>query len=237
MRNILGFLILFLTELIFGQDLEGKWAMIIDDLTFTSIECPVIEIKDQRLITYSYDSLVGESNLEIDYKNKLFIHKDADNYIDYHFSYDQENLILTHHRLSGIDEDGNKSIINDFNYVKFATTIVNYPIDSVVKKQYDHFYGASFIRPEAKIRFYGLMCNDQVQQILGKENCPQYRLEKIDKTYFIVYYSSEEYKKWLVPIKEINEDYLLIYGIAGKKGFIKLHEIKEIKKTKTFIPN
>ncbi|PKV48535.1 hypothetical protein ATE84_0535 [Aquimarina sp. MAR_2010_214] len=48
--DILGFLILFLTELIFGQDLEGKWAMIIDDLAFTSIECPVIEIKDQLLI-------------------------------------------------------------------------------------------------------------------------------------------------------------------------------------------
>ncbi|PKV48534.1 hypothetical protein ATE84_0534 [Aquimarina sp. MAR_2010_214] len=87
---------------------------------------------------------------------------------------------MTHHRLSCIDEDGNKSIINDFNHVKFTTTVVNYPIDSVVKKQYDHFYGASFIRPEARIRFYGLMCNDQVQQILGKENCPRYRLEKIE---------------------------------------------------------
>ncbi|GAA3519501.1 hypothetical protein GCM10022393_37130 [Aquimarina addita] len=212
--------------------------MIVDDITFTSIECPVIEIKDKKLCTYSFDVLLGKQKLEIDLKNKLFIHDEGDNYVDYNFSYDQDNLILTTHMLSGIDAIGNKSIINDFEYVKLVTTIVNYPIDSIVKKQYQHFYGASFIRPDNIIKLEGIMFPDEVVKIIGgKEKSPRYRLEKIDNTYLIVYYSTEDYRKWMVPIKEINEDHLIVYGVAGKEGFIKLHEIKEIKKPQYFIPN
>ncbi|TYP73458.1 hypothetical protein [Aquimarina intermedia] len=238
MKNTLSLFVFFVVQFMVSQDLTGKWAMIIDDYTFTSIECPVIEITHDKLMTYSFDTLLGETKLEIDLKNKLFIHNDGVNYTDYHFTHDKSNFLLTTHKLSGMDRNGNKSIINNVNYVKLLPTVLKYPIDSIINKQYEHFYSKSIIRTESRIKFKGVICEEKVIEMVGIEKCPRYRLEKLDETYFIVYYPNKDHKMWMVPVKEVNRDYLLIYGLVNKKGLVKLHEIKEIRsESKLYIPN
>jgi len=106
-----------------------------------------------------------------------------------------------------------------------------------LSKQYNRIYPRTLLTPHNILKLEGRLCDDPTAMILGNDNCPRYRLEKIDKTYFITYQWKKNYRKWVFPVKEINKDYLIVYGVYEKEGFVKLHEIKEIIPVSSFIRN
>ncbi len=218
-----------------SQNLKGKWALIITRDMSSNIESLVIDISENQMKTFDFDSLMFSHKSKIDTINKIIKQGKGKNTSEFKYNM-KDSITLTQHVRYQSNRIGNWKV-KYWDYVKLLPTQVNYPTDSIVKKQYSRFYPRSILTPHNSIKLQGILCEEQVIQIIGKDNCPRYRLEKIDNTYFISYQWKKDHRKWFVPIKEINKDHLLVYGIAGKDGFVKVHEIKEIKKPKTFIPD
>ncbi len=204
-----------------AQNLVGKWAMILGESKIAIPGCLVIEIKDQKLITRSFDSIISTYELEIDTQNKLFKYGNEKPFKEYKYSI-RDSLILT--RYFKQQETTNNNVFA-YDYIKLLPTEINFPIEKAAKKQYALWKSAFFKTQKTSLIF------NRVNEFKR-----YYRLEKLDDTYLIVCYWDKN-RTWMVPIKEINKDHLLVYGIAGKDGFVKVHEIKEIKKPKTFIPD
>ena len=233
----LFFTLLFLySGIITSQNLNGKWALVITNDMHVGIESLVLDISDKKMKTYDFDSLMFVKKIKIDTIGKIVKQGKGENVSEFKYNM-KDSITLTQHVRYQSNRIGNWKTTY-WDYVKLLTTQINYPLDSVLNKQYDLIYPISFLKPQSRIRFKGLLCGEQVIQLIGKDNCPRYRLEKIDQTYFVVYYSTKDDRKWAIPIKEINQNHLILYGLARKKGFVKLHEIKEIKnKSKIFIPD
>ncbi|MDY8137511.1 hypothetical protein [Aquimarina sp. 2201CG5-10] len=232
------FIIVFLSILSLycmqGQDVLGKWARIDDDSTYSIPESVVIEITKKELLIYSFDSLYSKTKLKIDAKNKVFKKGENEEYSESRYKLKNDIFLTEYDEVNVVTDKGMISDTVAYKYVKLLPTIINHPIEKILNKNYEHFYGATFLRPHNNIRFDDLMCSDQFKLIAGEDSCPKYKLKKLDKTYFIIYYADRTYRKWMVPIKEINEGHLVIYGVHGKDGFVKLHEIKEIKEENNF---
>ncbi|WP_160111947.1 hypothetical protein [Aquimarina sp. AU58] len=212
-----------------SQKLTGRWSMVIPPDTYVSPDCPIINITKDKLITYSFDIFESEKFIQVDYKNEK-IRIEKQNNTEYRFKLVNEYTLRTYQTIPNAKE-------LYFDYVKLYPTIINIPIEEVIKKQYEHYFTKSFSQQNGFIKFQGSMCSDEVEKMIGIDRCDLYKIESIEDTVFIVYYSNKELRRHIIPIKEINKDHLLIYGVAGKEGFVKLHEIKEVKKSKTFIPN
>ncbi|KZS41389.1 hypothetical protein AWE51_22050 [Aquimarina aggregata] len=215
-----------------AQNLEGKWSLIISNETYSYPELTVIEITKKDIITYSFDTLLYRNKLKIDTINNYFKEGFSKSYHEYKYGLPNKNKLITYLPTVHNAEKAK------FVYVRLLPTIINHPIDEILKKQYKHFYPVTFANKQPIIKLSGVMCSEQTMKFLGQENCNRYRLEIIDSTYFIVYYTNQKHKQWMVPIKEINHDHLIVYGVHGKEGFVKLNEIKEIVPTqKVFIKN
>ncbi|WP_378177889.1 hypothetical protein [Aquimarina sp. SS2-1] len=237
MKNLLLLLsILTYTNYSSGQDITGKWVMVVDDHTYSSPNSLIRELTENKEKIYSLDSLCFINQIKIDTTDKLIKYykkKQIVNEINYEL---QDSLTLIEYSKSRRTKK-----INKFIYTKLIPTTIKYPVDSIYKKQYEHFYPISMIRQEARLKLQGDMCSDKMKKIYERMEklgwCYYYRLEKIDNTYFIAFYWRKNKRKWIVPIAEINRDHLLVYGIPGKEGFMKINEIKEIKESYNFIKN
>lgn len=231
MKFIYLLFFLFIINYLHSQNLEGKWSLINDDHTYVSPQCLVIEFKKKELLHFSFDSLFHKTNIKINTNRHYFTERILNHTSKSKYSI-RDNIKLT------ITEKSSSGKLVKNYYARLLPTIVNFPIEKIIIKQYEHFYTTSFKRPDNKIKLKGIICSDFVRQIYGENSCRRYRIEKLDNTYFIVYYSSKDYRQWMVPIKEINQDHLIVYGVSGKNGFIKIKEIKEIQKlNNVFIPN
>lgn len=225
-------------QFLLGQDLKGKWVRIDDDYTFSTPQNIVIEITKRELITYSFDSLFSKTKLKIDTKNKLLKKGKKEHYLETKYQIIDSIYLIEYEKLHIHSEKGLTTKTTEATYAKLLPTSINYPLDSILNKNYKHFYGSNFMRPHDNIKFNELMCSDQVKRMIGEDNCPRYKLKKIDQTYFIIYYAEKEFGMWMVPIKEINKDHLIVYGLHGQEGFIRINEIKEIApQQKVFFDN
>lgn len=235
MKNNFLILFYFMASSIIGQDIHGKWSLVITDKMHVTIEALVLDITENEMKTYDFDSLMYAHTIKIDSINKIIKRSEGKKASDFVYNM-KDSITLTQHVRYQHNRVGNWKITY-WDYVKLLPTKINYPIDSILNKQYSLIYPRNLLRPQNNIKLKGILCGEQAMQMIGKDNCSRYRLEKIEDTYFISYQWKKDHRKWTVPIKEINEDHLLLYGVAGKKGFIKLREIREIKKPKTFIQN
>ncbi len=219
--KIIVTILLFSINTAIGQKIKGKWAMIIPLNTYLSPDCPVIEIKENKLITYSFNKVEYDEPVIVDYKKKI-LRLGKENQTNSEFEFINNYTI----RLYQKSKNGKEQY---FDYVKLFPTIMNFTIEEVRNKQYEHFFSKSFIQQKDFIKFKGTMCSEYTEKIIGIDRCDRFRIEKIDHTYFIVYYSSsKKVKNYMIPIKEINKDHIIVYGVFEKDGFMKLKEIKEI---------
>ncbi len=217
-------IIIFSLPQINAQDLDGKWSMIVLENTISIPPTIIYEIKRDKLITYSFDRVYSIDSISINYQKKEMI-------VD---SMKRDIIFVDDFKVkfSTIDQNNNKGYQE---FVKLIPTKINYPLDSIRKKEFEGFQFFTFMYNNKKIQFKDSICQDYFNYN-SKKKCNKFSLEKIDNTYFIVYYLGNT-RYSLTPIKEINQDHLLVYGIAGKEGFVKLHEIKEIERTKSFFPD
>ncbi|GAA4272054.1 hypothetical protein U6A24_11140 [Aquimarina gracilis] len=227
--------LLFLCFTVFSQNLKGKWALVLDNNRFSIPGCMVIEITDKEEITYSFNEFIDSTALKIDTINNVLI-KGIERYIHKYNLRDSISLTYYFEKKEEINENEIKKTTK-IDYIKLLPTQINYPIEEVLKKKYISFYKeVETSSNNATISFIRNKEN-QISNISSTSGDNSYMLEKIDDTYCIVNYLGKN-RLWFWPIKEIHGDYLLVYGVSGREGFVKLHEIKEIKsKKEVFVPN
>ncbi len=223
----------------YGQDLRGKWLKMSNNHAFSVPKNTIFEITKNELIIYSFDKVYSKSKLKIDTINKIFKQGEKQFYREYEYSIRDTLTLTKYFKNERLVEGDIKTKIVTRDYVKLLPTKINYPIEKILKKEYNHFFSTYFqSKEERKIIFNKPLCSGQkIENIDKNKICSRYTLKKIDNTYLIIYYWKNNDSKWMVPIKEINEDHLLVYGVVGRPGFMKLHEIKEIESTNTIFHN
>ncbi|QKX04608.1 hypothetical protein HN014_06675 [Aquimarina sp. TRL1] len=184
----------------------------------------MIHLTEKKLKTYSFDSLYSEHTIRVDTVNRMI--KQGIGKKEIRYNYLVKDSLTLEFYYTVFDEEKSENKMVTWRYKKLIPTQINYSVAKFRKKRFHHFYSSSFTRPSNEIKLSGLMCSSEVEKIRGKESCKRYRLEKIDKTYFVVYYWKENNKQWMFPVAEINEDHMLIYGVPEKKEFVRLNEIK-----------
>ncbi|MBQ0733429.1 hypothetical protein [Aquimarina celericrescens] len=236
MKKISVTFLLVAFQITIGQNINGNWALIVSNNSPVGMEVLVLEIANEQINTYDFDSLLFSNKVRIDTLNRLVTPAIGEKISAFKYTL-KDSLTLTQHVKYQSNEIGNWKT-TFWDYAKLLPTQVNYSIDSVLTKTYENIYPKSLIYPYNNIKFKEVLCNEQTQEIIGLNNCPRYRIKKIFSTYFIVYLWKKDQREWAIPIKEINKDHLLVYGVAGKKGFVKVHEIKEVKnESKVHIPD
>ena len=208
-------LLLNITE-IQCQEILGKWSMVVSEDTYSIPSCLVYEYTIDTLSIYSYDRLFADIPIEYNEDQDLFkenrIKSVEYNLIDYN------TLELKRTQNNEVKRD---------TFVRLIPTKINYPVNMIINKKYKNFYSLSFTNPYEILYFNKVYCSDKYIAYKHSDlSCPRFKLEKLDNTWFIVYYTDSEQKKWMIPIKEINENHLIVYGVYGKTREIKVEEIK-----------
>ena len=232
-ENLLTLTILFIFIFKgYNQKLEGKWIRIDDDQTYSFPSCTIKEFGKNKVKIFSFDSLWTTVPIIIDQNRGTLTQGFANRNNEFKFEIINENILVEFHKEKEITEDTTFTKVFGQKYVRQRPTVINYPVDQILHKTYSHFLPSSFLRTHNIIKFKDDMCSKDQKELftkLGIENsCDYYRIEKIDKTFFIVYYLKKDIRKWAMPIIEVNENNLLIYDPTFKSDFVRIDQIDMI---------
>ncbi len=162
------------------------------------------ELTNHELIFYQYDTVQAKTPLQIDTINQQLILNGTET-VSYHFPY---NNILTKTQL---DPEGETTLIY---YTRLLPTAIHYPIEKILKKQF------KMRKEDGPSNMYKQILDFGNTNILQSV---QLGIENILGTHCIVGRSRKDLNFFL-PIKEIHEDHLLIYGLDPIDGYAKLEE-------------
>lgn len=188
-------LITFCLMMISGtaQDLKGKWLCTKEGDTYIIPEHLILELEQDSVKYYSFDEL--KSNHAAQIKENQVIFRQG---TTWKFNFINDNRIL-------LQLEGEKQGINQ-GFVRLVPTKTRLKKEEIENLQFDFIWNGEKI----KIKFNERSDEDSVK---SPQNSRDFRiyLEKIDSTLFASIYESGK-RQEIVPIKEITEDKMVLYG-------------------------
>lgn len=229
MNRFLYFLVLCASSMMCAQSIDGNWMRVAPLDTHYIPENVILSIKNNQLHTFSFDSLLYTQKLRYNIKKGTWKQgkgSDDSPVIRFELSKDHRTLVCYHSAFK-VENDKEVSYVFKNTLVRLLKTELKDSVKNTTDKTYQHIYAKSLLNPYANIQFKN---SKKIKELTDQKSfLPHFRLEKIRETYFISYFASYNHRRWMVPIKEINKDYLIVYGIPEKPGFLKLHRSKPIK--------
>ncbi|MFD0863251.1 hypothetical protein ACFQ1M_13640 [Sungkyunkwania multivorans] len=194
-----------------AQELKGKWLLMTHISTMSIPAVPITEFTDNLLIMHDFTEKIGEVSYRAEGSRILGTNVDMEfNFVNNHqiefFIKGKRNNtpeIIKELRLKLLPTKGDV----DPAFIEEQT----YEIDIFGKLQL--------------LEFKKDLSKSPVQ--LDRLNfCSKFKLEKFDQTWFVVLYYDNDLRKYVFPIKEMNENWLLIYYDNGTGlGWHKMYSV------------
>ncbi|HEY9184658.1 MAG TPA: hypothetical protein VIM94_04980 [Salegentibacter sp.] len=179
-----------------AQELEGKW-IISGNKSFGAFPgIHLMQVREDSLLHYNFDQFIAKTSYKTENK-KLKI--DTLAFADYSFK-NPNRLSIYSERLE-----------NPIDYIRLVPTKTKLGVEEIKKNKYNLERGGR----NFKIDFQNHPDNKIVHSYL----------KKIDKTYFLVIYRHGDIVT-AVPLEEITEDNLFLYGFPDKPNKIVARAIK-----------
>ncbi|MCH4824638.1 hypothetical protein ML462_15800 [Gramella lutea] len=193
---------LLIVDSISAQDLDGKWLMTKEGDTYIIPENLIIEINSDSLKYFSFDQLQSSIPIKIKNNNIIINQKQTDT-----VEFINEDRI----KIKSQGKVNDKNSLIETEYVRLKKTKTKLSPEEIQKLSFKFNWNDE----KFKVIFNKELGSPQVMKIMEKDELTKIRLEKIDSTYFISIYESGK-RATIVPIKEVSNDRMILYGMPRK---------------------
>lgn len=195
----------------YGQDLNGKW--LLKQMGTGKIKKThdqyILDIENDKAIVY-LDLDSPKNQIELKLKDGSFTLEDNKKYADLQ-QLNQNNLTLL---VDGIVND--KKGIVEMDFVKLYPTVTDLTIEEIERFTYEIYENNKL---KVKFEFNIEMMDLETLMLLGHKEGQKMKIERRDSTFFLAIYAFGRRNETL-PIKEVNTDFIKLYGITNETGEI-----------------
>ena len=189
-------------NLSFAQSFEGKWILTKNGDTYLVPKINLFEFKDHKFILSDSENVLKTSDYKV-IGNEIFVENNSFG----NFRFVNENRFT----LYKYDEkDSNRNL--ELDLVRLETTKT-----SLTETEIE---GLTFENKDLGI-LIGFNIELQkpiILELLKEKASKRMLLKKIDATLFIFNYEADELES-IIPIKEVNEEFIEIYGFSRKEPY------------------
>ena len=185
-----------------AQELDGKWMMTKDGDSYIIPENLILEINSDSLKYFSFDQLQSSIPIKIENNNIIINQKQTDI-----VEFINEDRI----KIKSQGKVNDKNSLIETEYVRLKKTKTKLSPEEIQKLSFKFNWNDE----KLKVIFNKELGSPQVMKIMEKDELTKIRLEKIDSTYFISIYESGK-RATIVPIKEVSNDRMILYGMPRK---------------------
>ena len=185
----------------FGQNFEGKWILTKNGDTYLVPKINVFEFKNGKIIRSNLEKNIQTNDYRIS-ENEIFLE-------DVFFG-NYKFINANRFTLYKNEKDSKKNLEIDFvRLEKTKTELTESEIETLVFENKDY---------KIKIAFNSELQKPIILEIMKEKGSKKMSLKKIDETYFIYNYEGNELDT-VIPIKEINTDFIEIYGFSREEPY------------------
>ena len=185
----------------FGQNFEGKWILTKNGDTYLVPKINVFEFKNGKIIRSDLEKNIQTNDYRIS-ENEIFLE-------DVFFG-NYKFINANRFTLYKNEKDSKKNLEIDFvRLEKTKTELTESEIEKLVFENKDY---------KIKIAFNTELQKPIILEIMKEKGSKKMSLKKIDETYFIYNYEGNELDT-VIPIKEINTDFIEIYGFSREEPY------------------
>ena len=185
-----------------AQDLDGKWFMTKEGDTYIIPENLILEINSDSLNYFSFDQIQSSIPIKIENNNIIINKKQTDN-----VEFINEDRI----KITSQGKVNDKDSLIAIEYVRLIETKTKLSPKEIQNLSFKFNWNDE----KFKVIFNKELGSSQIVKIMEKDELTKIRLEKIDSTYFISIYESGK-RATIVPIKEVSNDRMILYGMPRK---------------------
>jgi hypothetical protein len=185
----------------FGQNFEGKWILTKNGDTYLVPKINVFEFKNGKIIRSDLEKNIQTNDYRVS-ENEIFLE-------DVFFG-NYKFINANRFTLYKNEKDSKKNLEIDFvRLEKTKTELTESEIEKLVFENKDY---------KIKIAFNTELQKPIILEIMKEKGSKKMSLKKIDETYFIYNYEGNELDS-VIPIKEINTDFIEIYGFSREEPY------------------
>ena len=185
----------------FGQNFEGKWILTKNGDTYLVPKINVFEFKNGKIIRFDLEKNIQTNDYRVS-ENEIFLE-------DVFFG-NYKFINANRFTLYKNEKDSKKNLEIDFvRLEKTKTELTESEIEKLVFENKDY---------KIKIAFNIELQKPIILEIMKEKGSKKMLLKKIDETYFIYNYEGNELDT-VIPIKEINTDFIEIYGFSREEPY------------------
>ena len=185
----------------FGQNFEGKWILTKNGDTYLVPKINVFEFKNGKIIRSDLEKNIQTNDYRVS-ENEIFLE-------DVFFG-NYKFINANRFTLYKNEKDSKKNLEIDFvRLEKTKTELTESEIEKLVFENKDY---------KIKIAFNTELQKPIILEIMKEKGSKKMSLKKIDETYFIYNYEGNELDT-VIPIKEINTDFIEIYGFSREEPY------------------
>jgi hypothetical protein len=189
-------------NLSFGQNLEGKWILVKNGDTYTVPKINLFEFRNGKVISSDLEKTIWEHEFEV-IESEIFIEKNS--FAKYKF--------INENRFTIFVNDENKSEMNaELDFVRIEKTITELDEVEIEKLSFENK------DYDLKIAFNVELQKPEILEITRGMGSKKMSLKKIGETYFIYVFEDNELDS-VIPIREVTENYIEIYGFSRKQPY------------------
>ena len=185
-----------------AQALDGKWMMTKEGDTYIIPENLILEINSDSLNYFSFDQIQSSIPIKIENNNIIINKKQTDN-----VEFINEDRI----KITSQGKVNDKDSLIAIEYVRLIETKTKLSPKEIQNLSFKFNWNDE----KFKVIFNKELGSSQIVKIMEKDELTKIRLEKIDSTYFISIYESGK-RATIVPIKEVSNDRMILYGMPRK---------------------
>lgn len=202
MKNLTLIIFYSIVFSISAQELDGKWLMTKEGDTYTIPENLILEINSNSLKYFSFDELQSSIPIKIEHNN-IIINQNQTDFVE--FINDDRIIIKSEGKVSEKDS----LIITEYVRLKETKTKLS------AKEIQNLSFKFNWNDEKFKLVFNKELGSPQVMKMMEKDELTKIRLDKIDSTYFISIFQFG-IRATIIPIKEVSNDKMILYGTAKK---------------------
>ena len=185
----------------FGQNFEGKWILTKNGDTYLVPKINVFEFKNGKIIRSDLEKNIQTNDYRVS-ENEILLE-------DVFFG-NYKFINANRFTLYKNEKDSKKNLEIDFvRLEKTKTGLTQSEIEKLVFENKDY---------KIKIAFNIELQTPIILEIMKEKGSKKMSLKKIDETYFIYNYEGNELDS-VIPIKEINTDFIEIYGFSREEPY------------------
>jgi hypothetical protein len=186
----------------FGQNFEGKWILTKNGDTYLVPKINAFEFKDGKIISSDLEKILQTNNYKIT-ENEIFVEENS--FGNYKFI--NENRFTLYKN----EQKETKEKL-ELDFVRLEKTKTELTESEIEKLTFENK------NIEMKIAFNIELQKPIILEIMKEKGSKKMKLKKVDETYFIYIYEGNDLDS-VIPIKEITEEFIEIYGFSRKEPY------------------